>query len=214
MRLRRDNRGSSIVTVLVVVTFMTILVTTLLYITGMNFKSKQADYQNTQSFYVNEITADEIKARFVLEASAAFEKAYKTTMLQYAKLSAVDRDALYEKTFVDEISARWDAKKISPSDTNMDVLQNTFGLTAPGEIISVGVWNFDWDNGYAQLQDIVISYTDARGNTNMISTDIYMAAPEFDWSIDTAGAWLSGVDDNREVFQIEDFVIFKNWQKY
>lgn len=215
MRLRKDRRGSSIVTVIVVITFITILGTTLLYVSAMNFKTKQSDYQNKQSFYVNEITADEIRARFVLDASAAFEKAYKTTMLQYANLNAAERDELYEKTFVQTIQSQWEARRVPATYTNTDIMQNTFGLAAPSEIISVGTsWIYNEAEGFAQLPDVVISYTDAQGNTNMISTDLYMVAPEFDWSIDASGAWLSGVDDSRESFAIEESVIFKNWRKF
>lgn len=215
MRVREDNRGSSIVTVLVVIAFITILATTLLYISVVNIKTKQADYQNKQSFYVNEITADEIKARFVLEASEAFEKAYKTTMLQYANLSAADRDALYEKTFVEAIESQWEAKRVPATNTNTQIIQNEFAMSAPGEVIRVGAaWIYNKTEGYAQLPDVVISYTDANGNTNMISTDFFLSAPEFDWSIDTYGAWISGVADDRETFQIEDCVIFKNWKKF
>ena len=49
-----DNRGSALLIVILVVGFLTILATTLLYISGMNFQIKQADYQNKKNFYTGE----------------------------------------------------------------------------------------------------------------------------------------------------------------
>lgn len=57
---KRNNAGSAIVTVLVVVTFITILATVLLYISGMNFQMKVTDYRTKESFYQAEVLAEEL----------------------------------------------------------------------------------------------------------------------------------------------------------
>ena len=63
----KDNRGAAIVTVIVVSAFITIIATTMLYIAGRNYISKQTDYQNKISFYQAEEVLDKLKAYLVEE---------------------------------------------------------------------------------------------------------------------------------------------------
>ncbi|MDE6518408.1 MAG: hypothetical protein K2L18_11285, partial [Acetatifactor sp.] len=60
-----NNDGSAIVTVLVVVAFITILATIMLYVSGMNFQMKVADYRTKESFYQAETPVEELRAQLV-----------------------------------------------------------------------------------------------------------------------------------------------------
>lgn len=108
-KINTDNRGSALLTVIVVMVFISIIGTTLLYTTGLNFQIKQADYQNKQSFYKCEIVLDELKGRLCEDVSEAFEKAYKSTMSQYATLGAQQRQENYEKVFISVLEDKWKA---------------------------------------------------------------------------------------------------------
>ena len=70
---KQNNAGSAIVTVLVVVTFVTILATVLLYISGMKFQMKVADYRTKESFYQAKIIRwlkEQYPGAFVWKAQA------------------------------------------------------------------------------------------------------------------------------------------------
>ena len=212
---KEDNRGSSVVTVLVVTVFISILATTLLYVSATNVKVKQVDYQNKTSFYEVETPLEEMKALFIEDASVAFEKAYKAVMVQYASASSGQRDELYKKTYVQTLKNLWEARRIDASTTDMEVLSSYFGLSPASAltIMSVGSWDYNESAGYAQFRDVQIGYTNAQGYTTILKTDFYLEAPSMDWSIDSSGAWYSGAASDRKVVKTEDFVVFKNWQK-
>ena len=46
-KIKSDNRGAAIITVIIVCVFISVIATTMLYITSRNFMTKQVDYQNT-----------------------------------------------------------------------------------------------------------------------------------------------------------------------
>ena len=83
-----NNAGSAIVTVLVVVTFITILATVLLYISGLNYQMKVTDYRTKESFYQAETPVEELRAQLAKDVQIAFAKAYAAAMSEYAGLGA------------------------------------------------------------------------------------------------------------------------------
>ena len=107
MRLRINNKGSAIVSVIVVTAFITILATTILYTTGMNYRIKANDYQNKQTFYKAEQALDELKAALVEDVSAAYVYAYGEVAAEYSQLTADERAAEYNRLFVEYLRKLW-----------------------------------------------------------------------------------------------------------
>lgn len=115
---KQNNTGSAIVTVLVVVTFITILATVLLYISGLNFQMKVTDYRTKESFYQAEIPAEELRAQLTKDVQVAFAKAYTAAMSEYAGLGdAATREANYRQQFCEELDKIWDARSDKISGT-------------------------------------------------------------------------------------------------
>ena len=83
-RHKLNNEGSAIVTVLIVIIFISILATTVLYLAGRNMKMKATDRYTKESFYQTEKTMEEIKAGLVRIASLSYDDAYKAVIAQYA----------------------------------------------------------------------------------------------------------------------------------
>lgn len=103
-----NNAGSAIVTVLVVVTFITILATVLLYISGLNYQMKVTDYRTKESFYQAETPVEELRAQLAKDVQIAFAKAYAAAMSEYAGLGAEGtREANYRQRFCDELDKIW-----------------------------------------------------------------------------------------------------------
>ena len=61
-RNKLNNKGSALVTVVIVIAFITILATLILYLSVMNFQMKANDYRTKESFYGAEIPLEEIKS--------------------------------------------------------------------------------------------------------------------------------------------------------
>ncbi len=220
MRARRrlNNRGSALVTVMVVVTFLSILVTTLLYVSATNYKTKQVDYQNKISFYQCEQALDEIKALFVLEASQACAEAYKDTMRNYAALGAGDRYKYYKKVFVNELKEQWTKKETDPSASfeDFDVLQNHFKLSSSSvALLQSSALSWEWNEieGFARIDNISVAVT-VNNYTTMLTTSIYIKAPDINWNINDYEIYIGGTNDARKEIQMDEYVLYKNWSRY
>lgn len=118
-RGKLNNKGSAIVSVIVVTTFITILATTVLYVTCRNYMVKQNDYQNKITFYQAEQTLDDLKAMLAEDISAACMYAYKETMVNYVgDNSSSKRAERYNKAFVDYMEALWEEDKLPDGTSN------------------------------------------------------------------------------------------------
>lgn len=106
-KYRLDDSGAAILTVMVVTVFITILATTLLYITGMNYQMKQADYQNKQCFYKCETLLDDLKGKLTQDVSVAFEESYRAVMIQYTTLDATSRQEEFQKAYMAALKDIW-----------------------------------------------------------------------------------------------------------
>ena len=91
-----NNSGSAIVTVIVVVAFISILATTILYVSGMNFYMKMTDLHTKESFYEAETALEEIKAFLMTEAAEAGREAYMDVVINYASTDGYTRYAIYQ----------------------------------------------------------------------------------------------------------------------
>lgn len=145
-KVKRSNAGSAIVTVLVVVTFVTILATVLLYISGVNFQMKAADYRVKESFYQAEVPAEELRAQLARDVELSFARAYTAAVSEYAGLGgAGSREANYRQRFCDEFQEIWKQRcgLLPGSSTQLNWGQGITGvLLTPA---TGGVWSMDED---------------------------------------------------------------------
>lgn len=112
-----NNRGSAMVTVIVVVVFVSILATTLLYISVLNYQMKVVDYNTKVTFYEAEVPMEEIRAQLVIDASDAFGKAYRRTISQFATLDSNRREMEFRTAFYRELLSIWDERDGNKDDT-------------------------------------------------------------------------------------------------
>lgn len=76
----RSDRGAALVTVIIAVSFISILATALLCITASNVLAKGADRRVQKSFYDGERGMEEVKAGIVSIASLAYQDAYNESI--------------------------------------------------------------------------------------------------------------------------------------
>ena len=101
-----DNRGSALVSVLVITTFITIIATTMLYMAAMNYQQKQTDYQNKQSFYGAEKALDEFKSILVSDVQDAYLYAYNETSKNFLWRKD-DLTAYFQESFMNALNEKW-----------------------------------------------------------------------------------------------------------
>lgn len=109
-----NNDGAALIFAILVVMFISILTTILLYVSGMNYEMKMTDYKTQVSFYGAETPLEELRVCLAEDASAAAIDAYKAVMKDYSNLGDGNaRTALYKQTFVDKLDSLWTTRKTS-----------------------------------------------------------------------------------------------------
>lgn len=219
-----NNDGSAIVTVLVVVAFITILATVMLYVSGMNFRTKVADYRTKESFYQAETPVEELRAQLVKDVEVAFAKAYTAAVSEYSGMGDEGaREANYRQYFCDELNAIWEKRCGEIPDTNPKLLDWKKGIisvissTEAGSYLDISVLpaskldTSEGENGRVFLRGVVFTYDSPDYYTSIISTDYCITIPRVNWS----GTYESAAAPTSDYFN-GDFascVNYMNWTK-
>lgn len=225
-RGKLNNAGSAIVTVIVVVAFVSILATTILYVSGMNYYMKMTDLKTKQSFYEAETALEEIKAALAIEVSAAGKEAYTHVMINYAAADGYSRYSLFENKFFEVLYDNWESRRGDPAAplTYLQVLagmvdpQYQAGLSLDGAVADAGSIDLSHrSEGYALLRGVILQYTDANGYTTMITTDYIITVPEMNWGVDQSKVdWADGYEPSkleRGTVDVTEYVKYYNWIK-
>lgn len=208
-RLKLNNRGSAIVTVIVVTIFITLIATTMLFVSSRNYIMKQTDYQNTRSFYTAEETLDKLKELLVTEVDVGFDVAYRDMMRNYTKYTTSDqRLRYYVDSFTTELDDRW-ADKLALSGTPLETVRKFMedkGVSTDMTKLITNVGGFeivsiDNKNRFV-IKGVEVYYVDDHGFSSYITTDIALSPPEYD------------VDATSDKVNMSEYVIYVNWKKY
>lgn len=107
---KNSNSGSTLVTAIIVVAFMSILGTIALYVAGQNYKMKVIDSSNKKSFYESEEVVEVLKAQLTVDVAAAAQRATKAAGAAYVENDNVAvREEMYLKNFKAELKSIWDS---------------------------------------------------------------------------------------------------------
>lgn len=225
---KQNNSGSAIVTVLVIVAFITILATIMLYISGSNFQMKVADYRTKESFYYAETPVEELRVQLVEDVQVAFAKAYTQAMSEYSSMVSLgrveDAEDNYTRHFRDEMNKIWSARCGSvggelqwKSGIECVVQQPPANIGGGWKLTGVPTGNtFDEsrfaDKGQLSLKGVEFTYVSDEGYTSIISTDFCITIPVVQWP---------GLDGNYgpkdpeadDKLNFSDCVNYMNWTK-
>lgn len=172
---RRNNKGSSIVLVLVVFAIVGILATAALRLSVMNFQMKATDSQIKNNFYSAESVLDQVTVGLQNYVSDAYVTAYTEMMEAYSQsLTSSAREAQFKAAFMTQLKS----KLADPADAafyNAALISSM--VDSPSASVDCGSHQLI-DNGTSiTLRDIKVTYTDAKDITSIIQTDINIAAP-------------------------------------
>ena len=202
-KINRDNKGSALVTVIVAAVFLAAVVTILLFVTAKNYKARQSDYLSKQNFYEAEKTLDELKTVFIEDCSTACSEAYIETLNNYINLSPLERQELYYKEFIESAKEIWEERS---NGALLDTVKSTLSTDLQKNVESVGEIEYNEEEGYYLLKDVVVSCTTIDGYYSRIKSGIKVTAPSIDWGNGTTN------EEEREIL-VEEYVIYSDWQR-
>ncbi|MCM1261643.1 MAG: hypothetical protein NC313_14495 [Butyrivibrio sp.] len=184
--LGKDNRGSAIILVIIAIALISILASTIMWASYVNYMIKFADIRNKNSFYSSETVVEQIMAGMQHEASAAISRSYQEVMQNWDNDG--DEGSRFARFTTSYLDALVGSLK-SPTDSscyNRDVLKSYIDE----DLFNNGVDLTEWDN-YAYppkmeivnnssliLHNIRVSYTDENGYVSIVNTDICIDVPK------------------------------------
>lgn len=219
---RLGDSGSALVSVLVVTVFISIIATTMLYVSAQNYQMKYTDYQNKQSFYGAEQALDSLKSVLVEDVQEAYLAAYKEVMRNFLSKSAQERKEKYQETYLNELKKIWDERFAAAGGDPVVMMQELMKSKGVASDVAERIYKVE---GYGEftsssgatvgkqfaIKGIRAKYT--SGNyTTFLYTDIGITLPELDLSIDSSQS-LSGSATDRKLIDLTDCVLYMNWRK-
>ncbi len=78
-RIKNDNRGSALIVCIIVLLFVSILATVILYMSGVNYRMKKTDMYSKAAFYSAEEPLERIQSNLIIPVSYAFNESYRVT---------------------------------------------------------------------------------------------------------------------------------------
>ncbi len=205
--LYRDNRGSALGMVLIIVTFISILAGVLMFVAYSGYQMRMINKKAANNFYSAETVLDEINAGLQIDVSDSMGEAYNEVMVNYALYdSSGQRRQLFADLYLEDLydiledtadPGYCDLAKLRSYVTtetrgNGDATRAAFqnGTATYGAIVES-----DIDNGKCQLvkrddgvviKNLRVSYVNREGYISIIRTDIRMAVPDLQFAQETA----------------------------
>ncbi|MEG0962304.1 MAG: hypothetical protein RSF88_05520 [Lachnospiraceae bacterium] len=184
----KNNKGSSIVTVIVAMSLVCLLVSMILSLTMMNYQMKATDLQAKNSFYSAEAALEEINAGLQEEVSLAFAHAYGKVMQSYASTKESQRKSVFQTAYIEKL--RGDLKDTDQSQYSLSNLETYLDKTKWDVTKGCGAKVSSVANGNAMnittkgvtLKNLLVTYIDPKGLTSQIQTDLVLNFPTMDFN--------------------------------
>lgn len=198
-RKKRHNKGFSLFTVLIAVSFVGILGLLVLYIALSNFNMKVTDLKGKDSFYTAERAIEEIRTGLQQDVGDAMSKAYTQVLETYNKNTKLEdisldkqRQSDFEDLFIKELVKKL---KITVSEGNVTDNENRYSLQylrnyvdlqidASTESLIITnpagtdpVMKSSKKSGVS-LKNLKVIYVDPKGRASIIETDIRLKIPD------------------------------------
>lgn len=104
-KLKKDDRGSALVMVIITIAFIGTLVAMMVYLVYYNYLMKYADRAAKNNFYTAEAALDEIKAGIQQDVSDAMIKSYYTVISEHTADTAQNQQAYFENEYRDNLES-------------------------------------------------------------------------------------------------------------
>lgn len=202
--IRKDNRGSGLVMVMVIMAFLGILSGILMFASYGGYKMRIAEKVGKNNFYTAESVLDEINTGLQTTVSKVLSETYLDVMQNYSlyETPAKRNQKMYDM-YYEGIQKELQLDDAHPTLGKISVLKDflseqsrgdgdfsranfqTYGAIVEAPSSSKPTEYFDLvlepDKGLL-LKGIEVTYVDERGAVAIINTDIRIAMPDFNFS--------------------------------
>ena len=147
--LKKNNEGSALIVCIIILLFVSILATVILYMSGINYRMKRNELNTKISFYSGEQYLERMQSNLVIPVSEAMGNAYRATNSQWFALDGVNnRRASFYNGFNDQLNdilITHYAQTDSITNTGTDPTTTVFikniihNLTSPGPNTGDGI---------------------------------------------------------------------------
>ncbi len=179
---KMNNKGSALIIVIIIMTFVGVLATVVLSMTSINAQTKRVDSDSKENFYDAETALDEITLGVENVLAQATNKAYSEIFTQFTTLSNTERNARFQQVIRDEVSASLKFNETHrDADGKMPIvhLLQAFVTNSDAEVVSVASCSEIGD--YLKINGLKVEYIDGE-YSNTIITDIRINTPVADLS--------------------------------
>lgn len=200
-KLHKDNSGAALAMVIIIIAFIAILAAVLMFVAYAGFRMRRVDRQGKDNFYTAETVLDEINVGLQSEISSALTVAYEDVMINYSlENSANARNKRFRKTYFDELTKKLE-DPVNTGSYNINQLRDYLSVESKGDgdatragFVSYGaivesdvtpesyVLEVDANNTRLLLKDLRVTYVNENGYVSIISTDIRIDLPSFNFS--------------------------------
>ena len=203
------DRGSAMVMVIVIIAFVAILASVLMFLSFSGYQMRAADRRTKDNFYTAETVLDEINVGLQGEISDALAKAYSEVMNNFALYrSANERNKVLHELYYKELQEQLQKSASEKDYYSVDKLRTYLSADSRGDgdgkretFLSGGATygaivesNLEYatepekykmvveNNSKLVLKDLKVSYVNESGYISIISTDIRISIPSFNFS--------------------------------
>jgi len=194
-RRGKNNRGASLVMVLLTVALIGIMVAIVLVIVLLNYKMKAVDSRSQANFYTAETAVDEIKAGLGSDVSDALSDSYVLVMQQYTASTQPERNTLFKNSYATDLrEALEDTTRAGESQeyynltklTNYVTAEHLFddatqtGIKVEAATDKEPVLAFTTKG--VILKNLMVTYYDKNNYESRVKTDILLSFPDIDFT--------------------------------
>lgn len=205
-KLHKDDRGSAMAMVIVIITFIAILAAILMFISYVGYQMRMLDRAGKDNFYTAETVLDEINVGLQNEVSDAVAKAYEDVMTNYALYdTAKERSNRFYDLYTEALrktlrenpsgseeplgtySVERLRSYLSPeligdgTDGSRDRF-GTYGAIVESNMDPESYMMVIASGEGVLLKDLKVTYVDERGYVSIISTDIRIILPDISFT--------------------------------
>ncbi len=181
-----SRRGSSIVSVLVTMAFVSVMGVVVLFVSLTGYQLKAEERQGKSNFYDAETAMNELRAGVQQTVSDAIATAYTDVLVHYGSIDADDVQTTFEDAFMDALVDASFLDRTTDVDTGDDVYSydaatmKTAYITAnPGSVTVSSAGAAELEDDVFVLKNLFVKCTTDDGYESNVSTDLAIRMPDF-----------------------------------